>query len=160
MYLLRRPRCAKAGIVAKLLPGQSVEMTITACLLRFRFKGFAMIGRATAICYVNQPIAIQGSSEKFGCMTFRSQVPGCCCCWFGPRLEICVRSHQSQLGQCSQCLRPAPGYDRLAERSFQLVPLWGICRPGSCARRGGWSVPGVAFTSSICPGLWASAPRT
>lgn len=43
-----------------------------------------------------------------------------------PRLEICLRAHQSQLGKCSQCLWPAPGYDRLAQRSFQFVPLWGM----------------------------------
>ena len=43
-----------------------------------------------------------------------------------PRIEICLRAHQGQLGKCSQCLRPAPGYDRLAERSFQFVPLWGM----------------------------------
>ena len=29
-------------------------------------------------------------------------------------------------GQCSECRRPAPGYDRLPERSWLFVPLWGI----------------------------------
>jgi transposase len=29
-------------------------------------------------------------------------------------------------GRCSQCQKPAPGYDRLAERSWLFVPLWGI----------------------------------
>jgi transposase len=43
-----------------------------------------------------------------------------------PRIEICLRAHQSKLGKCSQCLLPAPGYDRLAERCFQFVPLWGM----------------------------------
>lgn len=43
-----------------------------------------------------------------------------------PRIEICLRAHQSKLGKCSQCLFPAPGYDRLAERCFQFVPLWGM----------------------------------
>lgn len=27
---------------------------------------------------------------------------------------------------CSGCRKPAPGYDRLAERRFEFVPLWGI----------------------------------
>ncbi|WP_422444007.1 transposase [Endozoicomonas sp. ALB091] len=27
---------------------------------------------------------------------------------------------------CSGCQQPAPGYDRLAERRFEFVPLWGI----------------------------------
>jgi transposase len=29
-------------------------------------------------------------------------------------------------GKCSECRRPAPGYDRLPERSWLFVPLWGI----------------------------------
>ncbi len=32
----------------------------------------------------------------------------------------------AKLGKCSQFLLPAPGYDRLAKRSFQYVPLWGM----------------------------------
>jgi len=28
--------------------------------------------------------------------------------------------------RCSQCQRPAPGYDQLEERTWQHVPLWGI----------------------------------
>lgn len=43
-----------------------------------------------------------------------------------PRIEICLRAQQSKLGKCSQCRFPAPGYDRLAERCFQFVPLWGM----------------------------------
>ncbi len=27
---------------------------------------------------------------------------------------------------CSGCQQPAPGYDRLTERRFEFVPLWGI----------------------------------
>jgi transposase len=29
-------------------------------------------------------------------------------------------------GRCSQCQQPAPGYDRLVERDWLFVPLWGI----------------------------------
>jgi hypothetical protein len=29
-------------------------------------------------------------------------------------------------GRCSQGQKPAPGYDRLAERDWLFVPLWGI----------------------------------
>ena len=43
-----------------------------------------------------------------------------------PSIEIGLRAHQSQSGHCSQCLRPAPGYDTLPERRFQFVPLWGM----------------------------------
>jgi transposase len=41
-------------------------------------------------------------------------------------IEITVRAHESIGGQCSRCLKPAPGYDRLPERSWLFVPLWGI----------------------------------
>jgi transposase len=62
-----------------------------------------------------------------------------------PRVEIRLRPHQRQLGKCSQCQAPAPGYDRLPERRI------------SSMRRDGWSVLGAAFTSSICRGHWVSA---
>ena len=41
-------------------------------------------------------------------------------------IEVRVESHAGRRGRCSQCLRPAPGYDRLPERRWQFVPLWGI----------------------------------
>src|SRR5205807_4532640 len=41
-------------------------------------------------------------------------------------IEITVRSHEGIRGRCSQCQRPAPGYDRLPERLWRFVPLWGI----------------------------------
>jgi transposase len=37
-----------------------------------------------------------------------------------------IRPHGGILGRCSQCQRPAPGYDRLPERLWLFVPLWGI----------------------------------
>jgi len=43
-----------------------------------------------------------------------------------PSIEIGLRAHRGKHGKCSQCLLPAPGYDRLAERCFQFVPLWGM----------------------------------
>jgi transposase len=73
-----------------------------------------------------------------------------------PTIEICLRPHQRKLGKCSQCQAPAPGYDRLPERRFQFVPLWGMAAYFIYAP-GGWSVLGAAFTSSICRGHWASA---
>ena len=41
-------------------------------------------------------------------------------------IEVHVAAHASIRGRCSQCQQPAPGYDRLAERRWQHVPLWGI----------------------------------
>ena len=41
-------------------------------------------------------------------------------------IEIILQPHGGIRGRCSQCRRPAPGYDRLPERRWQFVPLWGI----------------------------------
>src|SRR2546421_5368610 len=48
------------------------------------------------------------------------------CRWKRLRIEIRIEPHQSIRGKCSQCHRPAPGYDRLPERAWLFVPLWGI----------------------------------
>lgn len=42
------------------------------------------------------------------------------------RLEVRIEPHRGRRGQCSECRQPAPGYDRLPERSWLFVPLWGI----------------------------------
>jgi transposase len=41
-------------------------------------------------------------------------------------IEIRIVSHHGRRGCCSVCQRRAPGYDRLPERRWQFVPLWGI----------------------------------
>jgi transposase len=41
-------------------------------------------------------------------------------------IEILVEPHGGIRGRCWQCQRPAPGYDRLPERRWLFVPLWGI----------------------------------
>ena len=41
-------------------------------------------------------------------------------------IEITLEPHGGIRGHCSRCLRPAPGYDRLPERRWSFVPLWGI----------------------------------
>jgi transposase len=41
-------------------------------------------------------------------------------------IEIRLEAHQGIRGRCSECRRPAPGYDRLPQRSWLFVPLWGI----------------------------------
>jgi transposase len=41
-------------------------------------------------------------------------------------IEITLQPHGGIRGRCSQCRRPAAGYDRLPERRWQFVPLWGI----------------------------------
>ena len=41
-------------------------------------------------------------------------------------LEVRIEPHQGRRGKCSECLRPSPGYDRLPERGWLFVPVWGI----------------------------------
>ena len=41
-------------------------------------------------------------------------------------IEIGIEPHRGIRGRCSRCQRPAPGYDRLEERRWLFVPLWGI----------------------------------
>jgi transposase len=44
----------------------------------------------------------------------------------GLRMEARIEPHRGIRGKCSQCCQPAPGYDRLPERAWLFVPLWGI----------------------------------
>lgn len=41
-------------------------------------------------------------------------------------IQIRLQAHKGIRGKCSQCGRSAPGYDRLEERNWQHVPVWGI----------------------------------
>ena len=41
-------------------------------------------------------------------------------------IEISIEPHAGIRGRCSRCQRPAPGYDRLQQRRWLCVPLWGI----------------------------------
>jgi transposase len=41
-------------------------------------------------------------------------------------IEITLVAHGGMRGRCGQCGRSAPGYDRLGERRWLYVPLWGI----------------------------------
>ena len=41
-------------------------------------------------------------------------------------IEVAVEARANGRPICSGCGRPAPGYDRLAKRRFEYVPLWGI----------------------------------
>jgi hypothetical protein len=41
-------------------------------------------------------------------------------------IEITVQPHPAIAAKCSRCLKPAPGYDRLEQRAWLFVPLWGI----------------------------------
>lgn len=41
-------------------------------------------------------------------------------------IEITLEPHEGIRGRCSHCQRSTPGYDRLPERRWLFVPLWGI----------------------------------
>lgn len=41
-------------------------------------------------------------------------------------IEIHVEPHAAMAAKCADCLQPAPGYDRLPERSWLFVPRWAI----------------------------------
>lgn len=42
------------------------------------------------------------------------------------QIDVDVRARRGSRGICSGCGKRASGYDRLEERGFQFVPLWGI----------------------------------
>jgi len=41
-------------------------------------------------------------------------------------IQIAVEAHSGIPAKCSRCRRPAPGYDRLPQRCWLFIPLWGI----------------------------------
>ena len=41
-------------------------------------------------------------------------------------IEISIRPRKGSAAICSRCHQPAPGYDQLAERRFEFIPLWGF----------------------------------
>jgi transposase len=43
-----------------------------------------------------------------------------------PGLEIALRGRMHRRPRCSGCQQPSPGYDTLAPRRFEFVPLWGL----------------------------------
>jgi transposase len=44
----------------------------------------------------------------------------------GPSLEVRIRPRAGQRARCSNCDEAAAGYDTLAPRRFEFVPLWGM----------------------------------
>ena len=43
-----------------------------------------------------------------------------------PTIEVEIRARANGQAMCSGCRRKRPGYDRLPERRFEFVPLWGM----------------------------------
>lgn len=78
----------------------------------------------------------------------------------GPRLEVSVRARRKSRAACSRCGRRQPGFDRLAERSYEFIPVWGIpvffkyrrrrvsCRCGVVVERLPWAEGKTHLTKS------------
>jgi hypothetical protein len=41
-------------------------------------------------------------------------------------IEVVLRPRKGSAAVCSRCYLPASGYDQLAERRFEFIPLWGF----------------------------------
>ena len=41
-------------------------------------------------------------------------------------IEVSLRPRKGSAAICSRCHQTAPGYDQLAERRFEFIPLWGF----------------------------------
>jgi transposase len=46
--------------------------------------------------------------------------------WRGPEIHVQVRPRKGAKAVCSSCGKKWPGYDRLSQREFWFVPLWGM----------------------------------
>src|SRR5689334_14420426 len=44
-------------------------------------------------------------------------------------IEVAVRPRKGSTAVCSRCHMPAPGYNQLAERRFEFIPLRGFLVP-------------------------------
>src|SRR5205809_1000896 len=63
-------------------------------------------------------------------------------------IEVAVRPRKGSAAVCSRCHFPAPGYDQLAERRFEFVPLWGFSS-SFCTPCGASTVAAVALWLSM-----------
>ena len=80
----------------------------------------------------------------------------------GCRLDVWLRARSNGQGVCSGCGRRGPTYDRLDERRFDFVPLWGIAvvliyamrridcrRCGVKVERAPWLAPGSKSPTTL-----------
>src|SRR2546421_9152726 len=73
-------------------------------------------------------------------------------------IEVAVRPRQGSTAVCSRCHLPAPGYDQLAERRFEFIPLWGFLVFLLYAmRRVDWRRCGVVAVEEV---PWGDGKRT
>jgi transposase len=73
-------------------------------------------------------------------------------------IEISVRPRKGSAAICSRCHQPAPGYDQLAERRFEFIPLWDFSS-SSFTPCDGWTAAscGAAIVEEV---PWGDGKRT
>jgi hypothetical protein len=59
-------------------------------------------------------------------------------------IEVAVRPRKGSAAICSRCHRTAPGYDQLAERRFEFIPLWGFSS-SFCTPCAAWTFAAVVL---------------
>src|SRR3989449_11376319 len=69
-------------------------------------------------------------------------------------IEVAVRPRKGSAAICSRCHLPAPGYDQLAERRFEFIPL--TRNPHRGMNGASSSFPCGGFSSSFCTRCGAS----
>ena len=84
---------------------------------------------------VTKPPSIQSKRNRMQVKTilnrvqkFKSFVYGAVCWVEGasvPTLEVEIQPRLNSRPVCSGCRRKRPGYDRLPERRFEFIPMWG-----------------------------------
>src|SRR4029079_17455813 len=72
-------------------------------------------------------------------------------------IEVAVRPRKGSAAVCSRCHLPAPGYDQLAERRFEFIPLWGVLVFLLCTMRRVNCRAAALWLSKKFPGATANA---
>jgi transposase len=70
-------------------------------------------------------------------------------------IEVAVRPRKGSTAVCSRCHLPAPGYNQLAERRFEFIPLWGFLVFLPCGAS--TAVVAALWRSKKFPGATANA---
>ena len=73
-------------------------------------------------------------------------------------IEVVVRPRKGSAAVCSRCHQRAAGYDQLAGRRFEFIPLWGVfvfllyaMRRVDCRRCGAVAVEEVPWGTANAP---------
>ena len=70
---------------------------------------------------------------------------------------MAVRPRRGSAAVCSRCHLPAPGYEHLAERRFEFIPLWGFFVFLMYTKRASTVAAVALWLSKKSPGATANA---